>query len=108
MEDNQNQIVENSQDNVVERNPDKILGIPTSIAKIAGGVLIVLVVLALVSSPDCALSVNCTTEKSLLPPTFGVGVIAAIALMTFLQTPVLPAVAAGVGVWVLLESFHSF
>lgn len=84
-------------------NQDKIFGIPRSLAKVVSlGSLIFLLFFVLSSHSDCWFSVNCT-PTNLIRPEMAIGGLAAFSLIAVLQVPVMPAIVAGVAIWVM---FH--
>lgn len=109
---------ENTPQNTPEPTPDSTpvssaqgfskLNIPPAIAKILGGVLLVVLLLGLVSGSDCWFSINSTCPGPIVPPELLLGGIVAVALVTFLGVPVAPAAMAGAGVWVVLQWFLPF
>lgn len=81
---------------------DKILGIPKSLAKIIGGLVIFLVITSLLSSQICIFS-TCTTE-SVFTPEMLIGGAVTLILMSMFPISIGPALLSGLGVWFVLQN----
>lgn len=83
---------------------DKILGVPKYLFQlIVGGALIVAIFVMLGSHSNCWFSINCNSDGTVIDPEMVVGGLAALALVSILQVPVAPAIAAGVAIWAVLQ-----
>ncbi|USR89552.1 hypothetical protein NEA10_11710 [Phormidium yuhuli AB48] len=82
---------------------DKILGIPKSLAKIIGGLVIFFAITSLLSSQICIFS-TCTTEGPVPGPEPMIGAAVTLILMTMFPISIGPALLSGLGVWFILEN----
>lgn len=83
---------------------DRLFGMPKSLVKlIVGSALIIATFVMLGSHSNCWFSINCNSGSTLVGPEIAVGGLAALALVSILQVPVAPAIAAGVAIWAVLQ-----
>ena len=85
---------------------DKILGIPKSLAKIIGGLVIFLVITSLLSSQICIFS-TCTGGP-IFTPEMLIGGAVALILMSMFPISIGPALLSGLGVWFVLQNVGWF